>query len=202
MTEHDAYYEAQQAYKDGDLPKCLSILESTAAENDDDCRAFLGSLYLEGEGVPKDTQRAISILKTAAERTNKTATYLLGITYLWGKGVPENKDLGIRYLKRAALMNFVEAQFVLGGALIEQCSGVFRKKGPVNESIAWVLVAAQNGHHDASKNLNNLKKEPPKPAVELANNIYGAIQSLQMLSSLDPDTALTRLAELEQEEWS
>ena len=49
---------------------------------------YLGMMYAEGEGVPKDEAEAVKLFRLAAERGNAMAQGSLGMMYYNGYGVP------------------------------------------------------------------------------------------------------------------
>lgn len=181
---------ASRMYAVGDMEKCLTALQSGVNDGDAQSQALLGLLYQEGEaGLKKDLARAFTLFEQAASQTNLLGTFLLARTHYLGIGARKDKQQGIRLFKRAALMNFTDAQVMLGD--------IYRKE---RAGAAWILVAAHNGHKEARAYVEQ-QGEPPDDAKHLAAWLIEAIQALQVLVIMNPDLALSRLGEMENEEF-
>jgi TPR repeat protein len=61
----------------------------------------IGSMYLIGFGVKKDTERALYYLRLAATHDNTIALHNIGIAYENGYGVPVNLDIAEKYYATA-----------------------------------------------------------------------------------------------------
>ena len=166
------------------------LLETGAKDGDAQSQALLGSLYQAGDaGLEKDPARAFTLFEQAASQTNLLGTFLLARTHYLGIGVRKDQLQGIRLFKRAALMNFTDAQAMLGDIYRKQRAGA-----------AWILVAAHNGHKEARAYVEK-HGDPPDDAKEVASRLIGAINALKLLVIMNPDTALSRLAEMENEDF-
>lgn len=64
---------AVQAYADGDYRTARSGFESLARAGDDRAQYWLGIMYFEGKGVPRDPARAYLWLSLSAEKGNRAA---------------------------------------------------------------------------------------------------------------------------------
>lgn len=181
---------ASNTYAAGDMERCVMLLETGAKDGDAQSQALLGSLYQAGDaGLEKDPARAFTLFEQAASQTNLLGTFLLARTHYLGIGVRKDQLQGIRLFKRAALMNFTDAQAMLGDIYRKQRAGA-----------AWILVAAHNGHKEARAYVEK-HGDPPDDAKELASRLIGAINALKLLAIMNPDTALSRLAEMENEDF-
>lgn len=76
--------------------KALADFNNVSAFN------ILGNLYLEGKGVPHDTEAAYEWYQKAAARNYKYAFYNLGKMYETGIGVSADMELAVNYYRRAA----------------------------------------------------------------------------------------------------
>lgn len=185
---------ANSAYAAGEMKKCVDLLHAAAADGDAPCQTFLGALYQEGDaGLERDTWRAVKLFEQATDQYNLMGTFLLARTYYLGVGVKKDKKKGIRLFKRAAFMNSPEAQATL--------AQIYGKPWNARVGGAWLLVAAHNGHVEAMKYVEQ-RGEPSDRMKALATKLIEIIQGLQLLTGLDPDLALARLAELENEDIS
>jgi tellurite resistance protein len=181
---------ASRTYAAGDMEKCVVLLQTGANDGDAQSQALLGALYQEGDaGLEKDLARAFTLFEQAASQTNLLGTFLLARTYYLGIGVKKDKEQGILLFKRAAFMNFPDAQAMLGDIYRKQRAGA-----------AWILVAAHNGHKEARAYVEE-RGDPPDDAKQLAARLMEAIQALKLLVIMNPELTLSRLAEMENEEF-
>ena len=94
-----------------------ALLEPAAERGLADAQWMLGTLYLRGGGVPKDTALALALLRRAAERGSAGAAYQLGLTLLYGEiGFPPDRREGVLWVTRAAVRGQKEAQELLKSA--------------------------------------------------------------------------------------
>ena len=94
-----------------------ALLEPAAERGLADAQWMLGTLYLRGGGVPKDTALALALLRRAAERGSAGAAYQLGLTLLSGEiGFPPDRREGVLWVTRAAVRGQKEAQELLNSA--------------------------------------------------------------------------------------
>lgn len=73
----------------------------------------LGKLYLQGEGLTKDTVKAVAYLTASAEQGNQYAQYTLGKLYLMGGDVKQDRAEALRLLTASAQQGNEYAQFFL-----------------------------------------------------------------------------------------
>ena len=94
-----------------------TLLEPATGRGLADAQWMLGTLYLRGDGVPKDTPLAIALLRRAAERGSAGAAYQLGLTLLSGDtAFPPDRREGVLWVTRAAVRGQKEAQDLLDSA--------------------------------------------------------------------------------------
>ena len=97
----------------------------------------LGVAYLNGKGVPKNTQKALDMMKKAIDGGSQTAIYNLGNIY---SSIGKNEE-AILWLRKAAELNLVFAQADLAGKLAESAKTEAEKQ----EAKQWLEKAlAQN----------------------------------------------------------
>jgi len=122
----------------------LSIGEQATAEQ----RYELGTLYENGEGLPRSLQKAMECYEAAAEQDHMEAKYRLALCYLSG----ERKSKGVNWLTQAAEQGHTEAQYRLGICYLDGIG--------VNENedlgIRWLSAAGQQGYLRASFRLGQL----------------------------------------------
>lgn len=80
----------------------------------------LGSLLVEGRGVPRDLARGVALLEAAAAKGNPGAMNELGRLYLRGTGVPRDRDRAVAWLEQAAAAGHTFAYNNLGTLLLEE----------------------------------------------------------------------------------
>lgn len=72
-----------------------------AEQGDADAQYLIGSLYDNGEGVPKDAGEAANWYRQAAEQGHVDAQFCLGRLYFMGKGVPEDAGEAANWFRQA-----------------------------------------------------------------------------------------------------
>ena len=93
----------------------------------------LGVAYLNGKGVPKNTQKALDMMKKAIDGGSQTAIYNLGNIY---SSIGKNEE-AILWLRKAAELNLVFAQADLAGKLAESAKTEAEKQ----EAKQWLEKA-------------------------------------------------------------
>jgi len=86
----DSFDDGFQAYEAGDYKKALEIIKPIAEQGGDLAQFYLGHMYSEGEGVPRDETEAVKWYRKAAEQGMPSAQYYLGLMYLNGEGVAKD----------------------------------------------------------------------------------------------------------------
>ena len=85
-----------------------------AVEQDNQYAQYrLAKLLLDGEEIPKDTEKALRLLTAAAEQGNQFAQYTLGKLYLLGKEIPQDREAAVYWLTRSAQQGHEYAQYFL-----------------------------------------------------------------------------------------
>lgn len=82
-----------EAYHAGDYVPALQEWKPLAEQGDAAAQLLLGSMYLNGEGVPQDFKAALKWNRKAAEQGDADAQYNLGSMYEFGEGVTQDKVL-------------------------------------------------------------------------------------------------------------
>ncbi len=105
----------------------------------------LGTMYANGNGIPKDVAKAAEWYQRAAEQGSVYGQFNLGTLYLSGIGVPKDNVKGIELLKKAAAQGYDQAQYTLGTAFY------FGKDVPkdVAKAVEWFQKASVQGHPEA-----------------------------------------------------
>ncbi len=134
----------------------------------------LGSLYLNGEGVPHDYTQALAWYRKAADKNYAGAQYNLGVAYANGQGVAQDQVQAAEWLRKAADQGFAPAQNNLA-VMYENGLGVPRDR---EQALAWYRKAADQGLAEAWSNLAAAQAAaPPK---------FDANQVAALLDKRDP----------------
>ena len=115
---------------------------SKAKQGDADAQFNLGSMYYQGEGVPKDYKQAYAWFTKAAEQGDAGAQFNLGFMYNKGEGVPKDYKQAIYWYTKAAEQGDDEAQFNLG-LMYYEGQGV--PKDYIQTYAWWNIAASSQG---------------------------------------------------------
>ena len=117
--------------KKGDYPEAFRWLERAAQNGNATAMSNLGSLYVNGWGVPRDFARARYWYEKAAAKDNATGMAALGATYFYGKGVAQDYAKAREWYEKAAEKGEARAMTALG-ALYRDGKGVIARlrQGP------------------------------------------------------------------------
>lgn len=148
-------YEAGvKAYNRGDYPAAFKQWKPLADKGDAKAQHYLGLMYTQGLGVPKDLAKAVFWFKKAAEAGHIPAAYNLGFRYLRGEGVRQNPKIAARWIRRAAGAGLVPAQHTLG-LLYANGDGV---RQDFVRAYLWFSVSAKRGNQVAAKDRDAIAK--------------------------------------------
>jgi TPR repeat protein len=101
------------AYKSGYYQRAIDLWLPLAEAGDPRAQEFIGILYEEGHGVPKDIGKALAWYERAAESGDMAAQYNLGRIYLEGTLVERDLERGRELLQRAADQGDEDAKALL-----------------------------------------------------------------------------------------
>lgn len=110
-------------------------------------KVLMGSLYMHGQHVKKDTIKGLHVWTEAAEEGVPMAQFNLGIVYINGgvEKIPRDVDKSIKFLEMAADNDHPEACFTLGQIYSDG------KYLETNDDLSWIFMSkAKNlGNEDA-----------------------------------------------------
>jgi TPR repeat protein len=129
----------------------LNKLRAAASEGDANAQYILGSLYLNGEGVPTNYAKALFWLQKSANQNNKDAQFLLGVMYDNGEGVPQDYAQAVSWFRKAADQGYAAAQYNLG-VMYANGQGVPQDYA---QAVYWYRKAADQGDASAAGNLGS-----------------------------------------------
>jgi uncharacterized protein len=91
----------------------LQYYRELAEKGDVDAQAELGSIYLEGRGVPQNYEEALKWYRKAANNGHAGAQFRLGIMYSKGLGAHKDYDEAINWFRQAASQGYEPAKRIL-----------------------------------------------------------------------------------------
>lgn len=106
-NELEAVNLCQQAAEQ-DYALALEWLEQKAVQNAE-AQYALGSLYINGVGVPENKEKAFNYIQKAAKQHHLNAQYQLALCYESGYGVAKNENLAVKYCRILAEKRFAPA---------------------------------------------------------------------------------------------
>ena len=109
----------------------------------------LGSMYENGDGVPKDSAEVVKWYRKAADQGNASAQYDLGEMYASGDGVPKDGAEAVKWYRKAADQGYHWAQVRLG-TMYANGDGVPKDSA---EAVKWYRKAAEQGYAEAQDTL-------------------------------------------------
>ena len=134
-------------------------LSKDADLNDKSIQFYLGVMYMDGRGVPKDDSEAVKWYRKAVEQYRKSAEqgyaraqYNLGVMYANGRGVAKDESEAVKWYRKSAEQGNVGAQFYLG-FMYENGEGVTKDD---SEAVKWFRKAAAQGFPAAKEALKRL----------------------------------------------
>ncbi|MFZ1640333.1 MAG: tetratricopeptide repeat protein [Candidatus Contendobacter sp.] len=143
------FENGEDSYEQGDHAAALKWYRKAADQGYAPAQINLGSMYAEGEGVPRDLQEALKWYHKAADQGDASAEFSLGMLYEQGEGVPQDFEEALRWYRKAADQGDALAQVNLGSMYAEG-QGVPRD---FQEALKWYRKAADQGYAPAQFNL-------------------------------------------------
>ena len=134
-------------------PTALAEFQALAEQGNASALFYLGRMYQNGWGVPRNIQQAARYFKAADESFYLPASAQLGKILLRGaEGVSPNPTQAIHLLKKAALAGDIEATFELGNAALDERNGNIN----YNHAYGFYLIAALHGEKRAQFQLSQM----------------------------------------------
>ena len=135
-----------------DYRTALAGFKKLAESGNADAQYFLGVMYANGAGVPKEGRRAVAWYRKAAEQGLAIAQYDLGVMFSEGRGASKDERQAAGWYRKAAEQGHADAQYFLG---LRYAAGLGVPKDEP-QAIAWVRKAAKQGNADAQYFLGGL----------------------------------------------
>ena len=145
--------EAIRAFNMGRYAAARDEFTYLADEGNAAAAIYLGRMYHEGLGVPKNTDRALRYWMAADKAYDSDATYQLGRFYL-GSGDARYKSASkaLDYLKKAGQAGHVEALYMLG----EVYQNGIEVEKDLNHAFGYYLMAALKGEKKSQYQIGRL----------------------------------------------
>jgi TPR repeat protein len=140
---------AVDAFARGDYATALRLFRPLANQADAPAQFYVGWMYANGQGVPKNDAEAARWYRLAADQDLASAQYYLGLLCGNGQGVPKNDAAAARWYRKAAEQGYGDAQFNLG-VMYAQGRGVPRNDA---EAVRWYRLAAEQANSLSQTNL-------------------------------------------------
>ena len=165
------FYKGISAYNNGDFITALKEFNHLAEEGHALSQYYLGRIYFNGEGVPKDTLEGIKWYKLSAEKTgNSILEYTLGEIYHLGIGVLYDDKEAVQWYKLSAEKGYHLAQFKLS-TMFFSGSGVTKD---LVSAHMWANIATLNNNENSRSFMKMLSDKMSvtqlEKAEELAHN--------------------------------
>ena len=158
----DNFGAAIIAYEAGNYSSAFRIISPLAEQRHADAQYYLGLMYHNGRGVPRDSRIAVRWYSAAAEQGHANAQNNLGFIYDNGQGVPRNYADAVRWYTAAAEQGHANAQNNLG---LIHTKGQGMPQDYV-KAYAWYTVAEASGSKEGQDNRNTLVKQMTPEQVE------------------------------------
>ena len=81
-----------------------------AQQGDADAQFLLGSMYYDGQGVPRDYKKAVYWYEKSAKQGYADAQYNLGVMYSTGRGIPQDYKLAYVWFNVASAQGYEDAK--------------------------------------------------------------------------------------------
>lgn len=133
------------AHARGDYDTALNELRPLAEAGNARAQSKLGTMYINGEGVPEDAEEGVRWYRKSAEQGFVDGQFNLGSAYASGRGVAKDDAEAARWYRMAAEQGDAEAQATLG-AMFHIGIGVRRNS---EKALRWYREAANQGFADA-----------------------------------------------------
>ncbi len=130
------------AYARGDYGAALRAIRPLAEQGDARAQARLGTMYMNGEGVPKNAEEGVRWYREAAAQGFMDAQVNLGTAYARGEGVPKDDAVAARWYRMAAEQGDAVAQGTLG--MMYQIGIGLRQNS--SKAVHWYAKAAEGGY--------------------------------------------------------
>ncbi len=154
---------AERAYKKKDYATALKEFAPTAKQGNAEAEAYLGRMYLLGQGgVPQDREEAIKLFKASGDQGNADAQFFLGTIYLLPrKDVPR----GLMWMRLSAEQGNQDAQLLLGQTYMQ---GPKELPRDFVQADMWMRLAAKGNLPFYQHQVDGLERQMSSADIEKA----------------------------------
>lgn len=151
---------AKHAYQLKDYATAYKQAAPLAEQGDPEAELLLGMLYLNGQGVLKDSDEAVKWLTKSAMQGNADAQFFLGSFYLLPR-----RDFaeGVKWMRLSAEQGNKDAQYLLGKAYLQGDKDFL--PDPV-QAEKWLRLASLNNLDFYQKELLGAEKQMSTSQIE------------------------------------
>ncbi len=158
-------------------------LQAAAEQGHVLAQTYVGTLYLDGTGAPRDATRAAAWFRKAAEQGDSVAQFNIATLYETGRGLAKDLGQAATWYRRSADQGFGLAQVSLG-RMYAAGLGVPRD---LRQATEWYRKAADQGYPGAAERLAALQAaSPPASAPRAPMPAEPAPQTAQAASPAAP----------------
>jgi len=182
------FSEGLKLFRNGQITLAIPYLEKDARIGDQEAAFALGSLYLNGDGVVRNTAMAAGWFRRAAEAGHGDAAYNLGNAYRLGLGTPQDMGEALKWYRYAADHGSAIAAFTLG-RIYRLGDGVRRD---YQQALEWLKIAADHDFAPAEQDIGQLYQE----GIAVPRDLDKAIKWYQRAASRGHAPAKYDLARL------
>lgn len=135
------YNFAMMAHIRGDTDTAVHWYKRAANRKHELAAFNLASIYMDGDGVPRDFKEAARWMEVAAKAGYAPAQFQMGKLYFYGRGVPEDPAMEAYWYEKAAKNGHPAAQHNLA-VLYHKGEGVERNEALAQE---WLKKSREGG---------------------------------------------------------
>ena len=128
--------------------EALRRLQRFAENGNTDAQRFIGDIFYNGTGTPKNFTEARKFYSMAAEKNDPASLYMLGLINSKGLAAPDsipNPDEALKFYTLAAQHGHPEAAFTL--------YKLHMNSNNLQEAVKYLKLSAERGHPEAVKTL-------------------------------------------------
>jgi clan AA aspartic protease (TIGR02281 family) len=155
------------AYTSGDYATALRLLRPLADKGFVKPQLYLGLMYANGQGVPRNDAAAVSWYRKAADKDYSPAQNNLGNMYDNGQGVPQDYATAVKWYRKAADHNHTIAQNNLG---LMYANGHGVPQDYVTAHM-WLNLAAARGYKGAAQHRDKIAAQMTSAQIAEAQKL-------------------------------
>lgn len=144
VAAHADFLEGKKSYDNKNWRRAIVLLRPLVEQGDARAMVLLGTMYLDGHGVEKDSTEAFMLYRNGATRNNADAMLATATLYQTGDGVPINTHLAILWFERCAKMGNQACAFFYAMHQYQGSKGkTYDMKPDHVEAYKWFRITAR-----------------------------------------------------------